>query len=313
METRFNNWRNVSVNKCFFSRKKNCFIAKNRISSLSGGILECYHSLPLEGSEDTTELNLCTACMPAYLFIFLCYRTGQKRTKLPQVPTSVSTATVWSEFRTTRCWSAPAGCRSTSSPLTFRFATSPSSLSYILVSLRTYKVSTFQTLIWDPDRTTTHSGPVLWFPLITVNEIQLVHSPSSSRTSDMTMRTQYEWLFVSMTVSNKTVDMFNLKQDMLIYSVSMYEDSPTPGANSFSNTRLYDLTDHHEEAVSPLHCQLPAAHPVPPESGYRILLYLRKRGREARLQGYRAARRHPDAASSEWNPALVIRSDSTHR
>lgn len=35
------------------------------------------------------------------------------------------------------------------------------------------------------------------------------------------MTTQYEWLFVSMTVTNKTVDMFDLKQDMLIYTVSV--------------------------------------------------------------------------------------------
>lgn len=79
------------------------------------------------------------------------------------------------------------------------------------------------------------SHPLL-FPLITVSEIQLVDSPGSSGTSDMTMRSQYEWLFVSMTVTNKTVNMFNLKQDVLIYTVSMHEDSPAPGANSFSNT-----------------------------------------------------------------------------
>lgn len=60
-----------------------------------------------------------------------------------------------------------------------------------------------------------------FFPLIPVKEIQLVHSPSSSETSDMTMTTQYEWLFVSMTVTNKTLDMFHLKQDMLIYTVSV--------------------------------------------------------------------------------------------
>lgn len=114
----------------------------------------------------------------------------------------------------------------------------------------------------------------------------------------MMMRTQYEWLFVSMTVTNKTVDMFDLKQDMLIYTVSMCEDSPAPGADAVYNS-LHGLTDHHEEAVSPLHRQLLAAHPLPPQSGHRILLYLRERGREAQLQGYCAARRHRDAASPE--------------
>lgn len=34
------------------------------------------------------------------------------------------------------------------------------------------------------------------------------------------MRTQYEWLFINMTVTNKTVNMFGLKQDVLIYTVS---------------------------------------------------------------------------------------------
>ncbi|XP_056908479.1 5-hydroxytryptamine receptor 3A-like [Takifugu flavidus] len=58
-----------------------------------------------------------------------------------------------------------------------------------------------------------------------VKEIQLVHSPCSSKTSDMTMRSQYEWLFVSMTVTNKTVDMFDLKQDMLIYTITMKRQS----------------------------------------------------------------------------------------
>lgn len=47
----------------------------------------------------------------------------------------------------------------------------------------------------------------------------------------MTMRTQYEWLFVSMTVTNKTADTFGIHQDMLVYTVSVYEGSPTAGAD----------------------------------------------------------------------------------
>lgn len=54
-----------------------------------------------------------------------------------------------------------------------------------------------------------------------VKEIQLVHSLSSSEATHTMMRTQYEWLFISMTVSNKTVYMFHLKQDVMIYTVSM--------------------------------------------------------------------------------------------
>ncbi|KAM3592810.1 uncharacterized protein V6R79_025587 [Siganus canaliculatus] len=52
-------------------------------------------------------------------------------------------------------------------------------------------------------------------------EVQLVHSRSSSEATGATMRTQYEWLFISMTVTNKTVDMFGLKQDMLVYNITM--------------------------------------------------------------------------------------------
>lgn len=55
-----------------------------------------------------------------------------------------------------------------------------------------------------------------------VKELQLVHSLSSSETTDaMMMRTQYEWLFVSMAVTNKTINMFHLEQDVMIYTVSM--------------------------------------------------------------------------------------------
>lgn len=51
--------------------------------------------------------------------------------------------------------------------------------------------------------------------------MRLVHSLSSSEAADTMMRTQYEWLFVSMTISNTTVDMFHLEQDVVIYTVSV--------------------------------------------------------------------------------------------
>ncbi|XP_068162286.1 5-hydroxytryptamine receptor 3A-like [Antennarius striatus] len=54
-----------------------------------------------------------------------------------------------------------------------------------------------------------------------VNEIQLVHQLSSTEDTHATMRTQYEWLFISMTVTNKTVVMFNIEQDVLVYTISM--------------------------------------------------------------------------------------------
>ena len=54
-----------------------------------------------------------------------------------------------------------------------------------------------------------------------VDEIQLVHNVQSSEDTHTMMRTQYEWLFINMTVINKTVNMFGLKQDVLIYTVSV--------------------------------------------------------------------------------------------
>uniref|UniRef100_H3CMN6 Uncharacterized protein n=1 Tax=Tetraodon nigroviridis TaxID=99883 RepID=H3CMN6_TETNG len=70
-----------------------------------------------------------------------------------------------------------------------------------------------------------HSGQSANQHGVHVNEIQLVHSPGASSDSDMTLRTQYEWLFVSMTVTSKTVDMFNTKQDVLIYTITMKRQS----------------------------------------------------------------------------------------
>ncbi|XP_058477480.1 5-hydroxytryptamine receptor 3A-like isoform X2 [Solea solea] len=58
----------------------------------------------------------------------------------------------------------------------------------------------------------------------TVQEIQLFYNASSSEATEESrevMRTQYEWLFINMTVANKTVDTFGLKQDVIIYTINM--------------------------------------------------------------------------------------------
>ncbi|XP_050925213.1 5-hydroxytryptamine receptor 3A [Lates calcarifer] len=57
-----------------------------------------------------------------------------------------------------------------------------------------------------------------------VDEIQLVHDTNSSQATEWSrevMRTQYEWLFIDMTVSNQTVTKFGLEQDVIMYTISM--------------------------------------------------------------------------------------------
>lgn len=62
------------------------------------------------------------------------YLTGQRRTKLHLPLRSECIMTVVCFIRMTKLWPAPAGCRFTDSPLTFRTATCPSSLFCTLVS-----------------------------------------------------------------------------------------------------------------------------------------------------------------------------------
>ncbi|XP_049420098.1 5-hydroxytryptamine receptor 3A-like isoform X2 [Epinephelus fuscoguttatus] len=55
-------------------------------------------------------------------------------------------------------------------------------------------------------------------------EIQLVRHINSSQATEWSrevMRTQYEWLFINMTVTNKTVNMFDFQQDVMIYTITM--------------------------------------------------------------------------------------------
>ncbi|KAM4526746.1 5-hydroxytryptamine receptor 3A-like [Fundulus diaphanus] len=57
-----------------------------------------------------------------------------------------------------------------------------------------------------------------------VKEIKLLHSYNSSVATDWSrqlMRTQYEWLFINMTVTNETVTPFGYEQDTVIYTISM--------------------------------------------------------------------------------------------
>lgn len=50
--------------------------------------------------------------------------------------------------------------------------------------------------------------------------VQQGGSAEATEWSREVMRTQYEWLFINMTVANKTVNSFVSDQDMIIYTVS---------------------------------------------------------------------------------------------
>ncbi|XP_035525071.1 5-hydroxytryptamine receptor 3A-like [Morone saxatilis] len=57
-----------------------------------------------------------------------------------------------------------------------------------------------------------------------VNEIQLVRYLNSSKITEWSckvMRTQYEWLFVNMTLSNETVDLFGFTQSRIVCTIFM--------------------------------------------------------------------------------------------
>ncbi|XP_019119321.2 5-hydroxytryptamine receptor 3A-like, partial [Larimichthys crocea] len=58
----------------------------------------------------------------------------------------------------------------------------------------------------------------------TVDEILLVENYDSKRTTELThtlIQTQYEWLFINMTVTNKTIDLFDFRQSVIIYTITM--------------------------------------------------------------------------------------------
>ncbi|XP_061666977.1 5-hydroxytryptamine receptor 3A-like [Syngnathoides biaculeatus] len=57
-----------------------------------------------------------------------------------------------------------------------------------------------------------------------VQELQLLHSLSSAEATKWSrevMRTQNEWLFLGMTVANRTVSVFGIRQNMIVYTISM--------------------------------------------------------------------------------------------
>lgn len=225
---------------------------------------------------------------------------GRRKTTPLRVLISPSSATAWCESRTTRCWSALAGCTSTNSLSTCRAATCPSSLWCILVSSFS-NVSHLHLQNTPPF-------------LSAVEEIELVHHQSSLAATGMMMRTQYEWLFVSMKVTNKTISTFQQQQDVLIFTVSQQIYQSIWSRRELSPISLkHPSADHHEEAATALHRQLPASRLLLPVSGLGLLPHLRQQRREARLQGHSAAGRHRHAADPQRDPAFLLREDPPHR
>lgn len=60
---------------------------------------------------------------------------------------------------------------------------------------------------------------------VSVQELQLLHllsSAEATKWSREVMRTQNEWIFIGMTVVNKTGSEFGFEQDMIVYTVSRF-------------------------------------------------------------------------------------------
>ncbi|XP_045925189.1 5-hydroxytryptamine receptor 3A-like isoform X1 [Micropterus dolomieu] len=64
-----------------------------------------------------------------------------------------------------------------------------------------------------------------------IHLVQYLNSSEATESSRELMRTQYEWLFINMTVTNKTVETFGFKQDVMIYTISIRRRSALYIAN----------------------------------------------------------------------------------
>ncbi|XP_075891665.1 5-hydroxytryptamine receptor 3A-like [Nelusetta ayraudi] len=78
----------------------------------------------------------------------------------------------------------------------------------------------FKSVVHSGEFDTIHPPPPPPF-LSAVEEIELVHHQTPLEATGTMMRTQYEWLFVSMKVTNKTICTFQQQQDVLIFTITM--------------------------------------------------------------------------------------------
>lgn len=116
----------------------------------------------------------------------------------------------------TSAWLAPARWTSTSSPLTLNNATYPSVLEYTAVGfLQSYDIYIFFCIAF-------HLVFYFRISLHTVNEMRIIPYSNSSRVTEFSqeiMKTQGEWEFLHLTVSNSTHTHENRSWDVLTYTV----------------------------------------------------------------------------------------------
>lgn len=118
-------------------------------------------------------------------------------------------------------WSALAKWTSTSSPSTYRDATSPSALRCTAVSERLCgSGQNGRNLI--PATRSFHSD---FLPVSSVDEIRVFPFSNSSRATQFSrevIRTQGEWEFLQLTVTSQNFTIDNKQWEYLIYTVRMY-------------------------------------------------------------------------------------------
>lgn len=167
--------------------------------------------------------------MTSGCFIVICCLTGQNKTKPLRVLISTyETMDGWN-LEMIRWWSARARCVFTNSPSMFRAATSPSNQSCTQVSHETVLLASAMcgwcTRMYVCPVLTCSENSQLCLLFFSDDEITLFYNKNNTMITEWsreTMQTQYEWLFVSMSVTSKTVKHFGFSQTMIVYTVSIY-------------------------------------------------------------------------------------------
>lgn len=146
--------------------------------------------------------------------------SGCRRMTPLWIPTCLCRTTGWSALKRTLKWWAPVRWTSTSSPLTYRDATSPLHLQPTVVREKVcvtsdQRVVFFSFYIHLPQRS--------FSPLPSVEELQLFPFSNSCRATQFSrevIRTQGEWEFLQISVTSLNVTYYGRTWEQLIYTVS---------------------------------------------------------------------------------------------